>query len=64
MVSGEELMLWILVAQCLIGAILAISVGGNSYKKTNSLNDLGVYCIGFGLLAFSLMFGATLIFVK
>ena len=63
MVSGEELMLWILVAQCLIGAILAISVGGNSYKKTNSLNDLGVYCIGFGLLAFSLMFGATLIFV-
>ena len=57
-------MLWILVAQCLIGAILAITVGGNSYKKTNSLNDLGVYCIGFGLLAFSLMFGATLIFVK
>ena len=56
-------MLWILVAQCLIGAILAISVGGNSYKKTNSLNDLGVYCIGFGFLAFSLMFGATLIFV-
>ena len=56
-------MLWILVAQCLIGAILAITVGGNSYKKTNSLNDLGVYCIGFGLLAFSLMFGATLIFV-
>ena len=57
-------MLWILVAQCLIGAILAIAVGGNSYKKTYSLNDLGVYCIGFGLLAFSLMFGATLIFVK
>ena len=57
-------MLWILVAQCLIGAVLAISIGGNSYKKTNSLNDLGVYCIGFGLLAFSLMFGATLIFVK
>ena len=57
-------MLWILVAQCLIGAILAITVGGNSYKKTNSLNDLGVYCIGFGLLAFSLMFGAALIFVK
>lgn len=56
-------MLWILVASCLIVAILAISVGGNSYKKTNSLNDLGVYCIGFGLLAFSLMFGATLIFV-
>ena len=64
MVSGEELMLWILVAQCLIGAILAITVGGNSYKKTNSLNDLGIYCIGFGLLAFSLMFGATLFFVK
>ena len=57
-------MLWILVAQCLIGAILAIAIGGNSYKKTNSLNDLGVYCIGFGLLAFSLMLGATLIFVK
>ena len=57
-------MLWILVAQCLIGAILAITVGGNSYKKTNSLNDLGVYCIGFGLLAFSLMFGAALIVVK
>ena len=57
-------MLWILVAQCLIGEILAIAVGGNSYKKTNSLNDLGVYCIGFGLLAFSLMFGVTLIFVK
>ena len=57
-------MLWILVAQCLIASILAIAVGGNSYKKTNSLNDLGVYCIGFGLLAFSLMFGATFIFVK
>ena len=56
-------MLWILVASCLIGAILAIVVGGDSYKKTNSLNDLGVYCIGFGLLAFSLMFGAALIFV-
>ena len=56
-------MLWILVVQCLIGAILAIAVGGNSYKKTYSLNDLGVCCIGFGLLAFSLMFGATLIFV-
>ena len=58
------MMLWILVAQCLIGATLAITVCGNSYTKTNSLNDLGVYCIGFGLLAFSLMFGATLIFVK
>ena len=57
-------MLWILVAQCLIASILAIAVGGNSYKKTNSLNDLGIYCIGFGLLAFSLMFGAALIFVK
>ena len=57
-------MLWFVVTSCLIGAILAITVGGNSYKKTNSLNDLGVYCIGFGLLAFSLMFGATLIFVK
>ena len=57
-------MLWILVTSCLIVSILAIALGGNSYKKTNSLNDLGVYCIGFGLLAFSLMFGATLIFVK
>ena len=57
-------MLWILVVQCLIGAILAIAVGGNSNKKTYSLNDLGVCCIGFGLLAFSLMFGAALIFVK
>ena len=56
-------MLWILVASCLIVSILAIALGGNSYKKTNSLNDLGVYCIGFGLLAFSLMFGAILIFV-
>ena len=57
-------MLWILVVQCLIGAVLAISIGGNSYKKTYSLNDWGICCIGFGLLAFSLMFGATLIFVK
>lgn len=57
-------MLWILVAQCLIGAILAISLGGKSYKKTYSLNDLGVYCIGFGMLAFSLMFGAALIFLR
>ena len=57
-------MLWILVASCLIVSILDIALGGNSYKKTNSPNDLGVYCIGFGLLAFSLMFGATLIFVK
>ena len=56
-------MLWILVASCLIVAILAIALGSNSYKKTYSLNDLGIYCIGFGLLAFSLMFGATLIFV-
>ena len=57
-------MLWFLVTSCLIVSILAIALGGNSYKKTYSLNDLGVYCIGFGLLAFSLMFGATLIFVK
>ena len=57
-------MLWILFVQCLIGAILAIAVGGNSYKKTYDLNDLGVCCIGFGLLAFSLMFGATSIFAK
>lgn len=56
-------MLWILVVLCLIVAILDIAVGGNSYKKANSINDLGIYCIGFGLLAFSLMFGAVLIFV-
>ena len=57
-------MLWFLVTSCLIVSILAIALGGNSYKKTYRLNDLGICCIGFGLLAFSLMFGATLIFVK
>ena len=57
-------MLWVLVVQCLIGAILAIGLSGNSYKKTHNLNDLGVCCIGFWLLAFALMFSAALIFVK
>ena len=56
-------MLWILVVPCLIGAISAITLGGNSYKKTRKCSDLLIYCIGFGLLAFTLMFGAVLIFV-
>ena len=56
-------MLWILVVPCLIGAISAITLGGNGYKKTRKCSDLLIYCIGFGLLAFTLMFGAVLIFV-
>ena len=56
-------MLWILVIQCLIGAILAISTGSNSYRKTHEFSSLALCCCGCGLLTFTLMLGAVLIFV-
>ena len=56
-------MLWILVVPCLIGAISAITLGGNGYKKTHKYSDLLICGIGCGLLAFTLMSGAILIFV-
>ena len=48
-------MLWILVVQCLIGAILAIAVGGSHYKKYRQFSSLVLCCLGCGLLAFTCM---------
>lgn len=56
-------MLWILVIQCLIGAILAIGAGGNNYKNTHDFSSLALCCCGCGLLVFALMLSITLIFV-
>ena len=64
MVSGEELMLWILVAQCLIGAILAISVGGSHYKKYHQFSSLVLCSMGCGLFAFTCMVATISMFLK
>ena len=56
-------MLWILVAQCLIGAILAITVGGNSYKKYRQFGSLVLCSLGCGLLAFTCMVATIAVFL-
>ena len=48
-------MLWILVASCLIDAILAIAIGGSHYKKYRQFSSLVLYSLGCGLFAFTYM---------
>lgn len=48
-------MLWILVVQCLIGAILAITIGGSHYKKYRQFSSLVLYSLGCGLFVFTCM---------
>jgi len=56
-------MLWILYCVGLFLSFFGIFVGGNNYKRTHKYSDLFVCCTGCGLLAFTLMLGAVLIFV-
>lgn len=53
-------MLWILIASCLIDAILAIAIGGSHYKKYRQFSSLVLCSLGCGLLAFTCM-GATMV---
>ena len=63
MVSGEELMLWILVVLCLIVAILDIAVGGSHYKKYRQFRSLVFCSLGCGLLAFTCMVATMVVFL-
>ena len=56
-------MLWILVAQCLIGAILAIAVGSSHYKKYRQFSSLVLCILGCGLLAFTCMVAIMVVFL-
>ena len=56
-------MLWILVAQCLIGAILAIALGGSHYKKYRQFSSLILCSVGCGLLAFTCMVATIAVFL-
>ena len=56
-------MLWILVAQCLIGAILAIAVGGSRYKKYRQFSSLVLCSLGCGLFAFTCMVATMAVFL-
>lgn len=57
-------MTWVIYGMALCVSFLAILFGGNEYKQSHKDSDLLIYCIGFGLLAFTFMFGAVLIFVR
>ena len=56
-------MLWILVVQCLISAILAIALGGSHYKKYRQFSSLVLCSLGCGLLAFTCMVATMAIFL-
>lgn len=56
-------MLLILVVQCLIGAILAIAVGGSHYKKYRQFSSLVLCSLGCGLLAFTCMIATIVVFL-
>lgn len=56
-------MLWIVVVKCLIGAILGIVVGGSYYEKDQQFSSLMLYCLGYGLLAFTCMVATMAIFL-
>lgn len=56
-------MTWVIYEMALCVSFLAILFGGNEYKRTHKYSDLLICGIGCGLLAFSLIFGAVLIFV-
>lgn len=56
-------MTWVIYGMALCVSFLVILFGSDEYKKTNKYSDLLICGIGCGLLAFTLMFGAVLIFV-
>lgn len=56
-------MTWVIYGMALCISLLAILFGGNEYKRTHKYSDLLICGIGCGLLAFTLMSGAILIFV-
>ena len=56
-------MLWILVASCLIVAILAIAVGGSHYKKYRQFSSLVLFSLGCGLLVFTCMVATIIVFL-
>ena len=56
-------MTWVIYGMALCVSFLDILFGSDEYKKTNKYSDLLICGIGCGLLAFTLMFGAILIFV-
>lgn len=56
-------MLWILVASCLICAILAIAVGGSHYKKYRQFSSLVLCSLGCGLFVFTCMAATMTVFL-
>ena len=56
-------MLWILVASCLIVAILAIALGGSHYKQYRQFSSLVLCSLGCGLLAFTCMVATMAVFL-
>ena len=56
-------MLWILVALCLIVAILDIAVGGSHYKKYRQFSSLVLFSLGCGLLVFTCMVATIIVFL-
>lgn len=56
-------MLWILVALCLISAILAIAVGGSHYKKYRQFSSLVLCSLGCGLFVFTCMVATMAVFL-
>lgn len=57
-------MIWINASLCLIGAISAIIIGGNDYKKNHEIVSLVSCCFGIGMLAFTCMVVTISIFLK
>lgn len=49
---------------CLIGAISAIIIGDNDYKKNHEIVSLVLCCFGIGMLAFTCMVVTISIFLK
>ena len=56
-------MLWILVASCLIDAILAIAIGGSHYKKYRQFSSLVLCSLGCGLFVFTCMAATIAVFL-
>ena len=57
-------MIWINAGLCLIGAISAIVIGGNDYKKNHEIVSLALCCFGIGALAFTCTIVTLSIFLK
>ena len=57
------MMLWILVTQGFINAILAIVLGGSHYKKYRQFSSLVLCSLGCGLFAFTCMVATMAVFL-